>query len=74
MEEKYIQVTGTNMIRDTSNMSLINTDKNELEKYLNRRNFLLQQKGEINNIKEEIKELKSDISEIKQLLIQSLKG
>lgn len=71
---KYVQIEDRNMIRDISNMSLINNDKNELEEYLNRRNFLVQQKSEINTMKEEIRELKNDISEIKQLLINNLKG
>lgn len=71
---KYVQIEDKNMIRDISNMSLINNDKDELEEYLNRRNFLVQQKLEINTMKEEIRELKNDISEIKQLLINNLKG
>jgi hypothetical protein len=70
---KHVQIEGMQMIRDISNMSLINTDRNELDEYLNRRNFLIQQKQEINNLKLEIKEIRSDISEIKNLLIKNLK-
>lgn len=70
---KHVQIQGVNMVRDINNMSLINNDKNEMEEYLNRRNFLLQQRQEINNLKTEVNEIKSDISEIKNLLIKSLK-
>lgn len=70
---KYIKIEDKNLIRDISNMSLINNDKDELDEYLNRRNFLLRQKEEINTMQEQINDLKNDISEIKQLLIKNLK-
>lgn len=74
MKNKYVQIENANMVRDITNMSLINNDINELQEYLNKRNFLVQQKNEINNMKQELNELKSDISEIKELLLKNLKG
>lgn len=68
--KEYMKVDGLEMVRDMSNMSLINTDKNELESYLTKRKILLDQKNEINSIKEEVSNLQSDISTIKDLLIQ----
>lgn len=74
MSKNHVQITGTKIMRDISNMSLINTDENELQEYLNRRNYLKSQNKEINSMKEEIQDIKNDISEIKQLLIKNLKG
>lgn len=65
-----MKVDGLEMVRDMSNMSLINTDKNELESYLAKRKILLEQKNEINSIKEDVSNLQADISTIKNLLIQ----
>jgi len=67
---RYLKIEGTEMLRDTSNMSLINKDKSELEGYLNKRKAMMEQKREINNIRNEVLELKSDISQIKELLLQ----
>lgn len=70
MKDKFVNIKGTNIMRDVTNMSLINTDKNELEEYLNRRNYLMQQKNEINTMKEDINTMKSELSDIKDLLIK----
>jgi len=67
---EYMKVEGLEMVRDMSNMSLINTDKNELESYIMKRKILLEQKNEINSIKEEVSNIQTDISTIKDLLIQ----
>jgi len=70
---KHVKIEGMNMVRDITNMSLINNDRNELNEYLNRREFLIHQKQEINTLKSEISSIKDDILEIKSLLIKSLK-
>lgn len=70
MKNKHVEITGTKIIRDVSNMSLINTDRNELQEYLNRRNYLLKQKEEMDNIKQDVSNMKDDISQIKDLLIK----
>lgn len=69
----YLKVEGMQMVRDTRNNSIINQDKIELDTYINKRNSLIQQKEEINNIKTEVSSLKDDIGAIKDLLLQLVK-
>ena len=63
-----VKVTGTNFVRDTNSMALLNTDVNEKNEYYNKLKLLKTQKEEINKVKSEINELKSDMSEIKSML------
>lgn len=51
-------------------MSLINTDKTELEAYLSKRKVLREQKQEINTIKQQVSDIQKDVSQIKELLLQ----
>ena len=67
---EYRKVEGMEMIRDMSNMSLINKDSGELQSYLEKRKRLKEQKNEINSIRQEVSDLKNDISQIKELLLQ----
>lgn len=64
----FVKIENEELIRDTNNMALLNYNANELESYYKKREILLGQKSEINNIKSEISELKNDIGEIKNLL------
>lgn len=66
---RYTKVKDHDMIRDMSNMSILNNSQSELDEYRNKRKFLLDQKQEINMIKSEISDLRSDISIIKDLLL-----
>jgi hypothetical protein len=66
------KVKGTDFLRDSNNMALINNNATELEAYKTRRQQMIRQKEEIDSIKEEISSVKSDISEIKQLLLKAL--
>jgi hypothetical protein len=65
-----VKVTGTNFVRDTKSMALINTDSNAKNEYYAKVKMLKIQKEEINTVKSEIGTLKSEISEIKQMLLQ----
>ena len=65
-----VKVTGTNFVRDTNSMGLINNNTAEKNEYYNKLNIIARQKGEINMMKSDINELKSDMQEIKQLLVQ----
>jgi len=67
-----VKIPGTNFVRDTSSMALINKDVNGLEDYKVKRKMMATQKEEINNIKIEMDSIKSDVSEIKQLIRQLL--
>jgi hypothetical protein len=48
--------------------AIINTDTSELEAYQKRRDEVMRQKAEINQLKVSINNMNSDISEIKQAL------
>jgi hypothetical protein len=65
-----VQITGTNLYRDTETMALVNKDVSGLEEYNMKRRMLATQKEEINKVKSEIAGIKDDISEIKQLMLQ----
>lgn len=67
-----VKVTGTNFVRDTNSMALMNKDINGLEEYKLKRNLMATQREEINTIKAEIDGIKSDVSEIKLLMQQLL--
>ena len=67
-----VQIPGTALLRDTSNMALINTDRNGLEEYNMKRRMLSTQKEEINRVRSEIETMKSDLVEIKKLMLQIL--
>ena len=65
-----IKVNGTNFVRDTNSMALINKDVNGLEEYKMKRRMLQNQKEEINNVKSEVAEIREDMNEIKSLLLK----
>jgi hypothetical protein len=67
-----IKIPGTNFVRDTESMALINKDTDGLEEYKIKRRLLSTQKEEINKVKYEIESIKEDMSDIKQLLIKLL--
>ena len=69
-----VKVNGTNMVRDTSSMALLNTDNTEKNEYYAKVRMMQNQKTEINNVKSEIQSIKDDISEVKQLLAKLLEG
>ena len=65
----YVKVTGTNFVRDTNSMAIINTDVNDKNEYYNKVKLLSLQKQEINTLKDEIDLIRNDMSEIKQLMV-----
>ena len=67
-----LKIPGTNLIRDTESMALINMDNAEKNDYYSKVKLLQNQKEQINTIKQEINGVKDDISDIKQLLKQLL--
>lgn len=67
-----VRVTGTNLVRDTHSMALMNTDNGEKNEYYSKVRMLKTQKEEINKVKSEINTLKDDLSEIKQMMKQLL--
>ena len=67
-----VKVTGTNFVRDTTSMALMNKDVSGLEEYKIKRKMMATQREEINTIRAEIDGIKSDVSEIKSLMQQLL--
>ena len=65
-----VQIPGTNFVRDTESMVLINKDRNGLEEYKMKRNMMANQRQELNNVKQEINNIKNDMQDIKNLLLQ----
>ena len=65
-----VRVTGTNFIRDTNTMALVNTDVKEKAEYQNKLQILKSQKEEINKVKAELSDIKQDMSEIKNILLK----
>ena len=69
---QYVQIPGTNLVRDTNSMGLVNRDSAGLEEYQMKRRLMATQKDEINKVRQEMDSIKSDMSEIKQLMLQLL--
>jgi hypothetical protein len=67
-----VKVTGTNYIRDTKSMALINTDDTSRNEYYTKVKLLKTQKDEINKVKSEIDIIRGDMLEIKSLLYKLL--
>lgn len=67
-----VKVTGTQFIRDTGSMALINTDEVGKNDYLSKVRMMKAQKDEINTVKAEIAGIKDDMQEIKQLMLKLL--
>lgn len=68
----YVEVAGTDFIRDTDSMAIINTNDSMKNEYYNKVKLLTAQKQELNTVKFEIDNIKNDISEIKQLMLAIL--
>lgn len=66
-----VKVTGTQFVRDTNSMALMNTDDIAKNEYYAKVRLLKTQKEEINTVKTEIAGIKDDMNEIK-LLMQKL--
>ncbi len=64
----FVKVTGTQFIRDTNNMALMNSDNTARNEYQAKVRMLKTHKEEINTVKEEIAGIKEDMNEIKQLM------
>jgi len=67
-----VKVTGTNLIRDTNSMALINTDNESKNEYYNKLRMMKIQKEEINSVKTEIETIKQDMADIKSMMVKLL--
>ena len=70
--QKLVKVNGTNFVRDTQSMAIMNTDTAARDEYYAKVRLLTNQKTEINKVNKEIDSIKNEMSEIKDLLKQLL--
>jgi hypothetical protein len=54
--------------RDSNTNAIVNTNKQEYESYLNRKNNNKNQKQKIDNMEDELKNVKTELDEIKSML------
>ena len=59
-----------NLARDPNTGAIINTNKNDFQKYVEQRRIESEQRAQIDSTAEELKEVKPEISEIKELLLK----
>ena len=67
-----VRIPGTNLVRDTTTMALINTDDDSKYVYYEKLRMLKMQKNEINIVKSEIESIKKDMADIKHLMLKLL--
>lgn len=71
----YLKVEGhSNLLRDPNTNSIINTNMNEYEEYMRRKNSKNEENLKIQNIEEDLTNIKNDIDEIKSLLRRIANG
>ena len=65
----YIKVeSDESLVRDLDSNAIVNTDKDEYQKFLNLSEKRYKEKVEYENLKTDVKSLKDDLNEIKSLL------
>jgi hypothetical protein len=74
---KYLQVDGhPNLIRDTESGAIINTNRNDYERYMKQKRIFQERNSQLEQINkhtDEINSIKDDLVEIKSLLLQMVK-
>lgn len=69
MDKKYLKVEGhSHLVRDVETNAILNTNKQDYQSYLTRRNIMQNESRRIDNIENDLNHLKSDLDEIKNLL------
>lgn len=67
---QFLKVEGNDsLVRDTSTMAIVNTNKSEYENYIRQKKIVSERKVEIQRQTEEINNIKSELSEVKMLLM-----
>ncbi len=71
----YQKVKGhDHLIRDSSTNSVINTNMNEYQQYIARRNIKSEENQKVQNLEEDVASMKEDLDEIKSLLRSLING
>ena len=71
----YLKVEGySNLVRDQKTNSIVNTNMNEYQEYVSRRNNKNEEEQKIQNLEQDLANMKDDINEIKSLLRNLVNG
>ena len=71
----FIKVSGNaGLVRDMSTQAIINTNMDEYESYIQRRDSIIDQNKRIMQHETDINNIKADLQEIKELLLVAIKG
>jgi hypothetical protein len=77
VRDKYVQVEGhTSLVRDMTTGAIINTNRNDYERYMKQKKIFSDRNSQIEQINkhtDEINNIKEDLQEIKSLLLQMVK-
>jgi hypothetical protein len=77
VRDKYVQVEGhTSLVRDMTTGAIINTNRNDYERYIKQKKIFSERNSQIEQINkhtDEINNIKDDLQEIKSLLLQMVK-
>jgi AmiR/NasT family two-component response regulator len=72
---QYEQIEGAaNLIRDSSNRAVLNTDIKEVEAYRSRRKLALKREQTMQGVIEDINSVKGELQDIKLLLSQLIEN
>ena len=67
---EYVKVKDhLNLERDPRTNAILNTNKNEYEEYIERRNKRRSESQRVGDLESEVKDIKNDLNEIKSLLL-----
>ena len=67
---EYVKVKDhLNLERDHRTNAILNTNKNEYEEYIERRNKRRSESERVGTLESEVKDIKNDLNEIKSLLL-----
>lgn len=65
----YLKIKGhSGLLRDKNSNTIINTNMNEYEEYVKKRNLKREESQKIQNLEDDFASIKEDIDEIKNLL------
>lgn len=65
----YLKVNGdSSLVRDPNTLAILNTNNNEYENYMRRKQAMLSTTEQINRHSEQISGIQQDLTEIKQML------
>ena len=71
----YLKIKGhSNLLRDKNSHTVVNTNMNEYNEYIKKRNIKREESQKIQNLEEDFATMKDDLDEIKNLLRRFIDG